>query len=182
MEGLGGGILEKSQSTFSYFAFGSNLSSQRIRINNPSARFRSIAKLSDYKLDFNYFSKRWQGAPATLVPHEGEHVWGVLWELDQEHLETLDKQEGVPRVYKRMEVRVELEDGRSEIAYTYYLVKPDEPDKRPSKVYLDVILTGAREHSLPSHYLARLEAIEHNGYEGDVNLGLDLEKINKIPE
>ena len=27
------------------------------------------------------------------------------------------------------------------------------------KVYLDVILTGAREHSLPSHYLARLEVI-----------------------
>ena len=26
------------------------------------------------------------------------------------------------------------------------------------------------------------QAIEHNGYEGDVNLGLDLEKINKIPD
>ena len=33
------------------------------------------------------------------------------------------------------------------------------------------------------NYKPRLfQAIEHNGYEGDVNLGLDLEKINKIPD
>ena len=28
-------------------------------------------------------------------------VWGVLWELNMEHLKTLDGQEGVPTVYNR---------------------------------------------------------------------------------
>ena len=46
-----------SGKTFLYFAFGSNLLEKRIHINNPSAVFRSIAKLKDYKLGFNYFSQ-----------------------------------------------------------------------------------------------------------------------------
>ena len=31
----------------------------------------------------------------------GLQVWGVLWELNMEHLKTLDGQEGVPTVYNR---------------------------------------------------------------------------------
>ena len=46
-----------AKKTFLYFAFGSNLLTERIHINNPSAVFRSIAKLRDHKLDFNYFSQ-----------------------------------------------------------------------------------------------------------------------------
>ena len=37
---------------------------------------------------------------------KGESVWGVLWELDMEHMATLDRQEGVPRVYNRRTIQV----------------------------------------------------------------------------
>ena len=30
-------------------------------------------------------------------------MWGVLWELNMEHLTTLDAQEGVPTVYNRFD-------------------------------------------------------------------------------
>ena len=43
---------------------------------------------------------------ATIVEAEGGSVWGVLWELDIEHMQTLDKQEGVPRVYNRRTIQV----------------------------------------------------------------------------
>ena len=33
-------------------------------------------------------------------------MWGVLWELDTRHLASLDKQEGVPRVYQRRHIEV----------------------------------------------------------------------------
>ena len=42
---------------FFYFAYGSNLLTERIRINNPSATFKSIGFLREYKLDFNNVSK-----------------------------------------------------------------------------------------------------------------------------
>jgi hypothetical protein len=83
-----------------------------------------------------------------VVEAEGEEVWGVLWELAGEHLATLDAQEGVPTVYNRKTVRVEAGDS-TEQAYTYFLVKPVEEDRRPSAVYLDVITRGALENGLP---------------------------------
>ena len=43
---------------------------------------------------------------ATVVPDDGERVWGVLWSLDLDHMSRLDKQEGVPRVYNRKNVKV----------------------------------------------------------------------------
>ena len=38
------------------------------------------------------------------MPSQEEHVWGVLWELDIEHADTLDQQEGVPHVYNKKQV------------------------------------------------------------------------------
>ena len=43
--------------TFLYFAYGSNLLTERIHINNPSAVFKNIAKLDGHQLGFNYFSQ-----------------------------------------------------------------------------------------------------------------------------
>ena len=58
------GVTQKSKTffamenkTFFYFAYGSNLLTERIRINNPSARAKGIGVLKDYKLDFNNKSK-----------------------------------------------------------------------------------------------------------------------------
>ncbi len=48
-------ILEKE--TFYYFAYGSNLSSERIRVSNPSAEAVGAALLENYALDFNYHSR-----------------------------------------------------------------------------------------------------------------------------
>merc|ERR1719432_465977 len=98
----GGG---EEQKTFLYFAYGSNMLTQRIRINNPSARFQSLGRLHHHKLDFNHKSKKWGGAVATIEEEQDSEVWGVLWQLSIEDffsqlsiedLPKLDKQEGVP--------------------------------------------------------------------------------------
>ena len=44
-------------STFLYFAYGSNLLTERIHFQNPSATFRGVAKLDGYKLDFRLPTK-----------------------------------------------------------------------------------------------------------------------------
>ena len=65
---------------------------------------------------------------------------------------------------------------------TYFLIKPDEEDRRPSWVYKDVIVRGALEHSLPEDYINKLRAVKDNGYKGDVSVTVDLRKISKIPD
>ena len=50
-----------------------------------------------------------------MLERPGSQVWGVLWELDTEHSETLDQQEGVPTVYNKKTVNVMLEDGSAQV-------------------------------------------------------------------
>ena len=45
------------RSTFLYFAYGSNLLTERIHFQNPSAIFRGAAQLDGYKLEFRLPSK-----------------------------------------------------------------------------------------------------------------------------
>lgn len=41
-----------SDGSFYYFAYGSNLLTERIRLMNPSAEFVSVGKVSDFALSF----------------------------------------------------------------------------------------------------------------------------------
>jgi gamma-glutamylcyclotransferase len=77
--------------TFLYFAYGSNLLTKRIHINNPSAVRVGIGKLMNYQLDFAKYSERWRGASATIVKSDKRHVWGAIWEIGLEHMESLDR-------------------------------------------------------------------------------------------
>lgn len=173
--------------TFTYFAYGSNLLQQRIQLLNPSAKRYGIGKLIDYQLNFNGFTKRWKGAPATIVPKSGSSVWGALWELDMEHMASLDEQEGVTsKVYFPKQVDVELIDGTVKNCRVYQLCDNaaaidnicDLPEnQKPSKVYLKTIILGARESKLPEDYMRFLESIPHNGYDGDIGIDLKLPSI-----
>lgn len=53
--------------------------------------FQIYLDFQNYKLDFVTYSKRWRGASATIIPNEGNHVWGALWELDKVDLPHLDR-------------------------------------------------------------------------------------------
>lgn len=74
-----------------YFGFGSNLWDKRLLLNNPTAVRKGFGKLKDFRLDFSYYSKKWNGAAATIIPEEGSHVWGAIWEFDSSNLESLDR-------------------------------------------------------------------------------------------
>ena len=155
---------------FLYFAFGSNLDEARLRIHCPSARFVLPARLPDHRLAFSIESKRnWHGGVADIVPRAGDEVWGALWTIAGEHGRVLDEQEGVfrdPPAYRRYRVTVATTSADSVTCRSYQVVSPDARGFAPSPAYLDTILRGARACGLPAHYIAQLEAIEHNGYQG----------------
>ena len=77
---------------FLYFGYGSNMLRERLLMQNPSAVFRSSARLDNYKVEFDYASQTWQGASATITPSAGDHVWGVVWSIDEADKENLDMQ------------------------------------------------------------------------------------------
>lgn len=174
------------KSTFLYFAYGSNLLTQRIHENNPSAVRYGTAKLPNYRLDFNLHSPRWHGASATIAPTLDAHVWGALWELDIADMKHLDKQEcGGNEMYFSLDVNVEMvKDGALKRCRTYQHVAetPRVEDMRklpkerqPSGVYMKVIREGAKESGLPKEWLEWLANVPDNGYNGKVAVQVDFE-------
>ena len=108
----------------------------------------------------------WGGASATIKPCPGSHVWGILWEIDDSNLPSLDRQEGVPYIYQPFTVTVKTASGEEYEARTYHLVTGLDKEPVPSALYLSVIKAGAKEHGLPESYQEFLAGIKDNGFEG----------------
>lgn len=96
-----------------YFAYGSNLLKERVHLDNDCHfTFEGIAKLDNWKLTFDRTSKNWGGGVADIVPTEGNHIWGVVWQTDSRGIKNLDRQENIrDGVYRPINVTVELQNG-----------------------------------------------------------------------
>ena len=153
-----------------YFAYASNLDPQQMQERCPGHRVVGLATLHDHRLAFPRFSPRWGGGTASLVHAHGQQVWGVVYEVTDEHLATLDSYEefraagGQHNAYDRETVTVDVvraDDGsvpRRVRAATYF-ARPSNPQP-PSRRYLDRILSGAAHHRLPEDYVEALRKTE----------------------
>jgi gamma-glutamylcyclotransferase (GGCT)/AIG2-like uncharacterized protein YtfP len=105
----------------------------------PGAISFGHARLLDHEFRFSYH--------ADVVVGPGESVDGVLWLIDEDHLEDLDALEGYPSYYDRAILPV-LYQGNIIMAECYRM-QPDNIEGVPSRGYLDMILEGYREYDIP---------------------------------
>ena len=119
------------------FAIGSNLAPSQMQRRCPGCRIVSRAVLPGYRLAFGGWSKRWGGPVATVVPAPGHSVPGVVYWLSDADLISLDRFEGVPRVYRRFTAQVVARGERVLHAEVYRLEAP--PGARPSEAYAAVL-------------------------------------------
>uniref|UniRef100_A0A669BAB7 Gamma-glutamylcyclotransferase a n=2 Tax=Oreochromis niloticus TaxID=8128 RepID=A0A669BAB7_ORENI len=154
---------------FLYFAFGSNLLKERLQLANPSAKFYQTGRLKDYKLNFGLWKEHidnnaWHGGVATIESYPGAEVWGVIWTLNNEHLSSLDDQEGVKAgIYSPLEVSVETDNG-TVLCRTYQMNNFHACP--PSPQYKQVMCLGAEQNGLPVEYKKSLEEVQTNNYSG----------------
>jgi|SRR6185369_11024260 len=159
-------LAARSDAIVLYYAYGSNLDPEQMRALCPGHSVVGLAVLHDHRLGFPLYSNQWEGGVAGLIHAHGEKTWGVVYELTDADLESLDHQEGWKgpgnqhNLYEREVVTVELvrpDDGsapRRLRAATYYprVSNPSPPSRR----YLDTMMRGARHHRLPEEYVERL--------------------------
>ena len=107
-----------------YFAYGSNLDEAQMRERCPSAARGPRALLRGYALTFGGFSHRWGGAVASVIRAQGAEVHGLLYSIDAEDIAALDRCEGHPFAYERVERIVVDEDGRRRRTHLY--LQPEE--------------------------------------------------------
>jgi len=142
-----------------YFAYGSNLDPGtflgRRRMQPLATR---IGVLHHFELRFDLPVGPGERGVANVAPCPGDQVWGALYQLTHADAARLDQTEGVGKgVYNRLAVLVRTPDA-AEIAAFTYRSEISRPERKPSRRYLGLLLTGAREHGLPLEYVERLRA------------------------
>lgn len=159
-----------------YFAYGSNLDPAQMAQRCPGHHVVGMAALHDHRMDFPRFSETWGGGVSGPVHAHGQQIWGVVFELTDDHIAELDRYEGFHgagdqhNAYDRLVVTVDLvraDDGsvpRRVRAYTYFAraANPSPPSRR----YMDTLLRGARHHRLPDDYVEGLGKVEASEAEG----------------
>ena len=126
-----------------YFAYGMNTNRRGMAQRCPGALSLGHARLIDYSFRF--------AIHADVVKCKGSYVDGVLWTIDDFHLNSLDHLEGYPFYYNRRALRVAHED-RVVMAETYYM-QSGNLDNLPGQDYFDMVVEGYKEHGVPTEQL-----------------------------
>jgi gamma-glutamylcyclotransferase (GGCT)/AIG2-like uncharacterized protein YtfP len=145
-----------------YFAYGSNMLTSRLRGRAPSARVAGRAELRRHALRIHKRARDGSAkCDAFFTGLETDRVFGVLFALDDGDWESLDRAEGRGNGYQRIEVEVvaEAPSPRTKAAQVY-IAQPShiDADLLPYTWYLDIVVAGAREHGLPTEYVAGIAA------------------------
>ncbi|MBN8291434.1 gamma-glutamylcyclotransferase [Rhodobacter sp. NTK016B] len=148
--------------TIKYFAYGSNMLEGRLRQRCPSARVLAVSQLKGWALSMHKRSKDGSGK-ATIAPSSepSTSVFGVLYEIDSDDLDPLDRAEGHGRGYNRVSIKVAMASSGETVTAITYLAEEGAIDSSlyPYNWYVKLIVAGAKEHALPHGYIEQLSCI-----------------------
>jgi len=140
-----------------YFAYASNMSESAMDSLCPGNRCLGLARLSGHRVAFTRRSLRTGTGVADILPSDGGEVWGVLYALEESHLDALDRKEGAGWAYRREPVRVHGgHDGAEHDALAYRVIEPHAEEVAPSAAYLHGLADAARARGLADAYVAAL--------------------------
>lgn len=95
---------------------------------------------------------------ASIRSRQGKKVYGVLFEIDQKALDTLDEFEGYPEIFGRQEVAVADVYGKSVKAWAYMEPENMFGDGGIREEYMRRMIAGAIENRLPEDWVKFLES------------------------
>jgi gamma-glutamylcyclotransferase (GGCT)/AIG2-like uncharacterized protein YtfP len=151
-----------------YFAYGSNMHSAQMKERSPLAKFVCRAKLASHRLAFTRMSVNRGCGVADILRDEAKDVWGVVYELPENELKNLDKDEsfrpGRPddqNDYTRENYHVWREgDAKRPLLVSLYRGHPQSNPPLPDCNYKNLIVEGAKHWQLPADYIQELESIQ----------------------
>src|SRR4029077_13662555 len=111
------------------------------------------------RLAFSRRSVRTGTGVADILPDPHRAVWGALYELESDQLGVLDLKESLGSGYERLDVVIHTRDGAAHRAMAYSVIAKEPAEICPSLAYVQRLLQGAHERSLPDDYLAFLRAL-----------------------
>ena len=149
-----------SDDTRIYFAYGSNMSVRRLKKRVSSAKPLGMGWLPEHRLMFHKKSRDGSGK-CNIIRSLTCTVFGVLFEIDSSEKEKLDQFEGLNQGYLRQKCNVQVGEGRYISACTYHAdPKHVDDNLNPYSWYLNHVIIGAEEASLPETYVQEIRSTE----------------------
>ena len=143
-----------------YFAYGSNMLTERLRARVPSAQPQTTAILPDHTLHFHKRSQDGSGkCSVSTASGSPSPVQGVLFDIDPEEASLLDEAESRGHGYERSSVAVTT-GNRTMQAFAYVAQTEFVDDAlRPYHWYRHLVVAGAHQHGLPDAYRQQVAAV-----------------------
>lgn len=144
-----------------YFAYGSNMSLARLRERVPSALALGCGVLKKHDLRFHKSSTDGSAkCDAFSTDNQQDIIYGALFNISPAEKPSLDRAEGLGYGYTEKEVTVMLANSEVVRAITYIAIKIDQ-SLQPYSWYVQHVLIGAQETSLPKEYIkVKIKAVE----------------------
>jgi hypothetical protein len=142
-----------------YFGYGSNMLTPRLQARVPSATPVTTGRLRGYELRFHKQSQDGSGKCNIVSSTTAKAcVYGVVFEISPVDLSALDEAEQRGCGYVRRDVTIHASSSINAFAY---VAQPTYIDgnRLPYDWYHALVRTGARQHSLPSSYVAQIESV-----------------------
>ena len=144
-------IATVAEKMFLYFAYGSNMDEDQMEYRCPGARLLSKATMPDYT--FRIDSR----GVASIIPKRGAAVTGLLWEVDEDHIQSLDRFEGIKVGYYRKVGLPLVIDGHTDTAIAYLSNYDCDGQYTPKSGYMEKIIRAAKDHGFDEAYIRELE-------------------------
>ncbi len=121
--------------------------------NGPIEGVVGKAFLPDFGPVYNYLSRTRGGGVLNIREEIGQVVPGVLFEIRPDGRATLDRKEGYPSVYTRIEITCLLQDGDTADAFTYMVrdIHSRGGFVKPSPDYVQIVRRGLNAHGVIEH-------------------------------
>lgn len=152
-------VLAEDDEMVLHFGYGSNMSEEFMKQYTPSLKYLMNARLPNFEIQFRKYSENMQGGISSIIDKPGGMVYGVLYYIPKKEIEELDILEDVPLgIYTRETFQVLGDDGNWYAGDLYRVAEPKGPYE-PAKQYLDLMITGGKEHGINPEWIAKLEAM-----------------------
>jgi len=151
-----------------YFAYGEMMFSARLQKVVPDATCLGVAKIMGYKLFFHSKGHEDPSGKCNIVPVKDPscEVYGAVYEISARDRHLLDKDQSLGCGSQDVTLKIFPVKEESDLvafnsgvfAFTYIAHKENIfEDLVPYHWYKEMVLSGAREHHLPSEYIHHLE-------------------------
>lgn len=134
----------------------------------PDARLVTTALCPDHKVSFVSYEddngEKFEGG-CCLTDAPGEDLYGVVWQVSEEALLSLDKLVKVNEGKYTREYRAVKGSNGVAYATVSHSIKNPAGVSLPSEAYLSHMVNGAKEFDFPAEYIEKLEKLGHKAEE-----------------